>query len=84
MVKVLLALSRRPEAPEPPIAYVDYDQSAALEPMREVFPNIDQEISGKRVIDFGCGKGYQVVGYALAGAAKDALVARPGVAPASV
>jgi SAM-dependent methyltransferase len=69
MVKVLLALSRSPEAPEPPIAYVDYDQSAALEPMREVFPNIDQEISGKRVIDFGCGKGYQVVGYALAGAA---------------
>ena len=47
---------------------VDYEQSAALDPLREMFPGVDGEIVGRRVIDFGCGKGYQAVGYALAGA----------------
>src|SRR5262249_30519845 len=68
MVKVLLAMSRSPESQDYAMSHVDYDQARALDTMREVFPTIDQDIQGKRVIDFGCGKGYQAVGYALAGA----------------
>jgi SAM-dependent methyltransferase len=68
MVRLLLSMCRSPEAADFPMANVDYEQAAALDPLREVFPNIDREIAGRRVIDFGCGKGYQAVGYALAGA----------------
>jgi cyclopropane fatty-acyl-phospholipid synthase-like methyltransferase len=68
VVKLLLSMCRSPEAADFPTANVDYEQAAALDPLREVFPNIDREIAGRRVIDFGCGKGYQAVGYALAGA----------------
>src|SRR5215467_15022495 len=68
MVKVLLAMSRSPESQDYAMSHVDYDQARALDTMREVFPTIDKDIQGKRVIDFGCGKGYQAVGYALAGA----------------
>jgi SAM-dependent methyltransferase len=69
MVKVLLAMCRSPETRDYPMSHVDYAQTKALDPMREVFPTVDRDIAGKRVIDFGCGKGYQAVGYALAGAA---------------
>lgn len=50
------------------MAEVEYVQESALDTLRAVFPEIDKEIAGKRVIDFGCGLGYQAVGYALAGA----------------
>ena len=67
--RLLMLLSRKPEAADFPLAEVDYVQASALDTLRVVFPNIDEEIVGKRVIDFGCGRGYQAVGYAEAGAA---------------
>ena len=68
MLKLLLRMCRSPAAPDYPMAEVDYDQDRALDTLRAVFPDVDKEIVGRRVIDFGCGKGYQAVGYALAGA----------------
>lgn len=41
-----------------------------LGPLFEIFPMLPAEIQGKRVIDFGCGEGYQVVALAEAGAAQ--------------
>ncbi len=66
--KVLMFSCREPGSADFPLAEVDYVQASALDTVRAVFPHIDEAIAGKRVIDFGCGRGYQSVGYALAGA----------------
>lgn len=66
--RLLLRFCRKPGSADFPMAMVHYDQASALDPLREVFPDIDGQIAGKRVIDFGCGLGYQAVAYALAGA----------------
>ena len=63
-----MALCRKPGSADFPMAEVEYVQESALDTLRVVFPDIDKEIAGKRVIDFGCGWGYQAVAYALAGA----------------
>lgn len=63
-----MSFCRKPDSADFPLAEVDYVQESALDTLRAVFPNIHEEIAGKRVIDFGCGRGYQAVAYALAGA----------------
>jgi SAM-dependent methyltransferase len=63
-----MAFCREPGSADFPLAVVDYVQASALDTLRAVFPHIDGAIAGSRVIDFGCGRGYQSVGYALAGA----------------
>lgn len=42
----------------------------ALDPLRAQFDNFDDMIQGKRVLDYGCGGGYQAVAMADAGAAE--------------
>ena len=50
------------------MVHVEYDAASALSIMHAVFPDIEQLVKGRRVIDFGCGYGYQAVAYARAGA----------------
>ena len=64
----LMSFCRKPDSADFPLAEIDYVQSSALDTLRAVFPHIHEEIVGKRVIDFGCGRGYQAIAYALAGA----------------
>ena len=66
--RLLMCFCREPASADFPLAEVDYEQDSALDTLRAVFPRIVEEIAGKRVIDFGCVRGYQAVGYALAGA----------------
>ena len=47
---------------------IHYDLPGALDRLNAVFPGFDQTLTGKRIIDFGCGGGYQAVALALAGA----------------
>ena len=66
--RLLLRFCRKPGSADFPMAMLHYDQASALDPLSAVFPDVRREIIGKRVIDFGCGLGYQAVAYALAGA----------------
>ena len=68
--RILLALSR-------PVGSDDYgsevtpsaDLTAALSVLASAFPDLLQRVKGKRVLDLGCGEGYQVVAMAMNGAA---------------
>lgn len=59
--RILLSLSRAPDSS-------DYEQKRshssvekALELLTRVYPNLQSLVSGKRVVDFGCGAGYQSI-----------------------
>ena len=68
--RILLALSR-------PVGSKDYgsdcrcstDGDSALSRLESAFPEFRDRIKGKRVLDLGCGEGYQVVAMAENGAA---------------
>ncbi|MGB5211181.1 MAG: class I SAM-dependent methyltransferase, partial [Gammaproteobacteria bacterium] len=69
--KILTALSRDPAAPDygasdDPKSEFDPDKSLAL--LHRVYPDFEQIIKGKRVLDFGCGTGKQAAALALGGA----------------
>ena len=64
--KLLLRLSTQPKAIE---SYSDpLDPVTALKTFRAEFPDFDELIRGKKVVDFGCGFGFQATAIALAGA----------------
>ena len=65
---LLLQFCRKPGSADYPMANIEYDPSSALSVVKSVFPDIEQQVKGKRVVDFGCGGGYQAVAYAKAGA----------------
>ncbi|MFP5289039.1 MAG: class I SAM-dependent methyltransferase [Thermoanaerobaculia bacterium] len=63
--RILLSLSRTPDAD-------DYTQKegattldSALDLLTRVFPDFAALVSGKRLVDFGCGAGYQSIALAL-------------------
>ncbi len=64
---LLLQFCKKPGSATP--GHAPHDETQALSIVNSVFPGIEQQIKGKRVIDFGCGSGYQLIAYARAGAA---------------
>jgi SAM-dependent methyltransferase len=65
---MLLRLSR-PVTPEDYSAGDQHwDQRNPLETLERAFPDLQQRIQGKRVIDVGCGAGYQAIALATSGA----------------
>ena len=67
--KLLLRLSRDPKAPDYPAGPERKSLEHSLDLLREVFPGFLQVIQGRRVLDFGCGDGYQAVAMSQSGAA---------------
>ena len=59
--RILLALSRAPKDDD----YQQKDSAitidAALDLLHRVYPNLSSLVSGKRVVDFGCGTGHQSI-----------------------
>lgn len=68
---LLLACCRRPDSPAV-VGEQEWHAENALSLLARVFPDLTTAIWGRRVLDFGCGFGYQVV--ALADAGADAVV----------
>lgn len=66
--RLLIALSRRPEAGDDPIARSEWTVDNGLSLLSEVFPKFTQRVIDKVVLDFGCGFGYQSIALAHAGA----------------
>jgi SAM-dependent methyltransferase len=62
--RLLLALSRAPDKPDLPQGAGLWDERNALDVLRKEFPEFDRRITGKTVVDFGCGKGWQSVAMA--------------------
>lgn len=67
--KLLLAISRPPEKLYNHLSCKEETVDSALNLLRRAFSDFDREITGKRVLDFGCGYGQQTVAMAKAGAA---------------
>lgn len=67
--RVLVALSRAPDAADRPAATDHWDAHNALDLLRQEFPDFSARMRGKAVLDFGCGDGWQSVALAEAGAA---------------
>lgn len=51
------------------VGMVHYAPASEMDTLNSLFPDLTQRIAGKRVIDFGCGHGYQCVALAQSGAA---------------
>lgn len=66
--KVLLFLSRDPAAVDYGAGVEKHDLANSLDLLYRVFPGFLGAILGKRVLDFGCGGGYQAAGLAQRGA----------------
>jgi len=67
--KILLLCSRSPDGPDFPASHDQWNDANALDLLRQEFPDYERFISGKAVLDFGCGRGWQSVAMARAGAA---------------
>lgn len=65
---LLLQFCRKPDTADYASGNPKHDDALTLSNIKAVFPDIEQQIKGKRVVDFGCGSGYQAVAYARAGA----------------
>lgn len=59
--RILLYLSRRPSEEEYPKYDAGNAEGAALDLLTRVYPNFSALVSGKRVVDFGCGIGNQSI-----------------------
>lgn len=69
--KILAALSRDPAGPDYGAVdrpETDFDPEKSLTLLRRAFPDFDELIRDKTVLDFGCGTGRQAAGLALGGA----------------
>jgi SAM-dependent methyltransferase len=66
--RLLLLLSRKPGAEDPPASREEWNLENALSQLRAAFPDFDSLIAGKDVLDFGCGEGWQAVALAQNGA----------------
>lgn len=64
----MLALSRDPAAPDLPGGDC-WNETNALDLLRREFPGFDRYIPNARILDFGCGQGWQSVALARLGAA---------------
>lgn len=59
--RILLALSKTPGGNDYPLKDSSKNIDAALDLLCRVYPNFSSLVSGKKVIDFGCGNGYQSI-----------------------
>lgn len=96
--RILIRLSRDPAAPDHAAAVPAWDDANALAALRAAFPELRARMEGARIVDFGCGGGWQAVALAEAGAAfvlgvdinprslasARALAARRGLGPGRV
>jgi len=67
-IAILGRLSRPPGSPDYAMKGVDYVDTDPLARATAVFPDFRDVIAGKRVLDFGCGRGYQAAAMADSGA----------------
>lgn len=67
--RVLAALSRAPGAGDYAAALDPWSEENALDGLRAAFPDLAARVRGRRVLDFGCGGGWQAVALAREGAA---------------
>lgn len=66
---ILLMLSRNPEGPDYDASIITYTIDNSLDLLTKSFgSDFLKDIIGKRVVDFGCGSGYQAVSMAIKGA----------------
>ena len=68
--RILMALSRAPEAEDLSAGTDHWTTDNALSVLLRVYPRFLEEIAGKAVLDFGCGTGWQTVAMAQRGAAR--------------
>ena len=68
--RVLLALSRDPAGGDYADAAGEPTVDGALDNLRRRFPDLAERVRGKRVLDFGCGAGWQAAALAREGAAR--------------
>jgi SAM-dependent methyltransferase len=66
--KLLLLMSRSPEAADYPIGQAERTVDNALNLLGEIFPDFDGMVRGKKIVDFGCGSGHHAVALAKRGA----------------
>jgi SAM-dependent methyltransferase len=59
--RLLLTLSRSPEAPDYPTTTAQYTLSNALDFVRKTVPDFTELVRTKTVLDYGCGPGWQAV-----------------------
>ncbi len=65
---ILIRLSRDPGTPDNNPEPVPAAPSEALRRLHSAIPDLEARIGGRRVLDFGCGRGFQAVALATAGA----------------
>jgi 2-polyprenyl-3-methyl-5-hydroxy-6-metoxy-1,4-benzoquinol methylase len=68
--RILLRFCRPPGTADYATSGIHYVAGEELERLEEVFPDFLGNITGKLVIDFGCGEAYQAVAFARAGAGR--------------
>jgi len=66
--KILLALSRTPQTRDYDLVREDWTVDNALHLLNGAFPDFRRMIAGKKILDFGCGWGYQAVALVKQGA----------------
>ena len=59
--RILLFLSRAPESNDYSLSKSKITIENALDLLTRVIPSFNSIVSGKRIIDFGCGLGYQSI-----------------------
>lgn len=62
--RVLLALSKKPGTSDYKAAEAEVNPDLALNLLHRAYPNFSELVSGKRVVDFGCGIGNQSIALA--------------------
>lgn len=66
--KLLLSLSRKPGSDDYQTSGVEWNIDDALSLLSSAFPDFMNKIKNKKILDFGCGEGYQSVAMASNGA----------------
>ncbi|MEX2284971.1 MAG: methyltransferase domain-containing protein [Gemmatimonadota bacterium] len=66
--RILLGLSRESDAPDYEAATDSWTAERALVPLRREFPDLTDLIHDARVVDFGCGTGWQSIALVKTGA----------------